>query len=322
MGKVAFVFSGQGAQYTGMGKSLCEKSPAARAVFEAADSQRPGTSQQCFTAPVEELSVTKNTQPCVYCVDLAAARALEEAGVKADYVAGFSLGEVAALSFAGVFPGEEGFGFVCKRAEAMQKAAEENPGAMAAVLKLKNEQVEAICQEFEQVWPVNYNCPGQLVVAGEKGQIEAFCKKAGRGRGPGRAPGGERRVPLPLYGERRGGAADRTGGHGAPGAPGAGVRQPERQALHPGGGQGAFGPAGEEPGAVAGDHRGPGRPGGGHLFGVRPRQDLVRAHPQDGEGREGLSGGGRGDPLRRGGGRESGRVRQYRPRGGVILERM
>ena len=192
MGKVAFVFSGQGAQYTGMGKSLWEKSPAARAVFETADSQRPGTSQQCFTAPVEELSVTKNTQPCLYCVDLAAARALEEAGVKADYVAGFSLGEVAALSFAGVFPGEEGFGFVCKRAEAMQRAAEENPGAMAAVLKLKNEQVEAICQEFEQVWPVNYNCPGQLVVAGEKGQIEAFCKKV--------AEAGGRAVPLAVSG--------------------------------------------------------------------------------------------------------------------------
>ena len=88
MGKVAFVFSGQGAQYTGMGKSLWEKSPAARAVFEAADQLRPGTSQQCFTAPVEELSVTKNTQPCVYCVDLAAARALEEAGVKPDFAAG------------------------------------------------------------------------------------------------------------------------------------------------------------------------------------------------------------------------------------------
>ncbi len=322
MGKVAFVFSGQGAQYTGMGKSLWEKSPAARAVFEAADSQRPGTSQQCFTAPVEELSVTKNTQPCVYCVDLAAARALEEAGVKADYVAGFSLGEVAALSFAGVFPGEEGFGFVCKRAEAMQKAAEENPGAMAAVLKLKNEQVEAICQEFEQVWPVNYNCPGQLVVAGEKGQIEAFCKKV--------AEAGGRAVPLAVSGGFHSPFMESAGeelrtvlaGMEAPGAPGAGVRQPERQALHPGGGQGAFGPAGEEPGAVAGDHRGPGRPGGGHLFGVRPRQDFVRAHPQDGEGREGLSGGGRGDPLRRGGGRESGRVRQYRPRGGVILERM
>ena len=122
MGKIAFVFAGQGAQYSGMGQSLCEMSPAARAVFDVADKLRPGTSQQCFTAPVEELSITENTQPCLYCVDLAAAKALEEAGVRADVAAGFSLGEIAALSFAGVFTPEQGFDFVCKRGRAMQKA--------------------------------------------------------------------------------------------------------------------------------------------------------------------------------------------------------
>ena len=177
MGKIAFVFAGQGAQYSGMGQSLREASPAARAVFDVADTLRPGTSAQCFAAPVEELSITENTQPCLYCVDLAAAEALEEAGVRPDCVAGFSLGEVAALSFAGVFSPEEGFDFVCKRGQAMQKAGEENPGAMAAVLKLTNEQVEELCQGFEQVWPVNYNCPGQLVCAGEAAQIDAFCEK-------------------------------------------------------------------------------------------------------------------------------------------------
>ena len=168
MGKIAFVFAGQGAQYSGMGQSLREASPAARAVFDVADTLRPGTSAQCFAAPVEELSITENTQPCLYCVDLAAAKALEEAGVIPDYAAGFSLGEIAALSFAGVFSPEEGFGFVCRRGRAMQKAGEENPGAMAAVLKLSNEQVEQLCAGFEKVWPVNYNCPGQLVCAGEK----------------------------------------------------------------------------------------------------------------------------------------------------------
>ena len=192
MGKIAFVFAGQGAQYSGMGQSLCEMSPAARAVFDVADKLRPGTSQQCFTAPVEELSITENTQPCLYCVDLAAAKALEEAGVTPDYVAGFSLGEIAALSFAGVFTGEQGFDFVCKRAEAMQKAGEENPGAMAAVLKLKNEQVEELCAGFEKVWPVNYNCPGQLVCAGEKSQIEEFCGKV--------AEAGGKAVPLAVSG--------------------------------------------------------------------------------------------------------------------------
>ena len=192
MGKVAFVFAGQGAQYSGMGQSLCEVSPAAKAVFDQADALRPGTSEQCFTGTAEELSITKNTQPCLYCVDLAAAKALEEAGVTPDYVAGFSLGEIAALSFAGVFTEEQGFDFVCKRAEAMQKAGEENPGAMAAVLKLKNEQVEEPCAGFEKVWPVNYNCPGQLVCAGEKSQIEEFCGKV--------AEAGGKAVPLAVSG--------------------------------------------------------------------------------------------------------------------------
>ena len=183
MGKIAFVFAGQGAQYSGMGQSLCQASPAAQAVFDTADQLRPGTREQCFTAPVEELSITENTQPCLYCVDLAAARALEEAGVHADCVAGFSLGEIAALSFAGVFTPEEGFDFVCKRGQAMQKAGEANPGAMAAVLKLSNEQVEELCAGFEKVWPVNYNCPGQLVCAGEKSQIEQFCEKVAQAGG-------------------------------------------------------------------------------------------------------------------------------------------
>ncbi len=174
MGKIAFVFSGQGAQYPGMGQSLCEVSPAAKAVFDVADRLRPGTSKQCFSGTAEELSVTKNTQPCLYCVDLAAARALEEKGVRADYIAGFSLGEVAAAAFAGIFTDESGFEFVCKRAEAMQKAAEENPGSMAAVLKLPNEKVEELCGRFSKVWPVNYNCPGQLVVAGEPGDLKEF----------------------------------------------------------------------------------------------------------------------------------------------------
>lgn len=174
MGKIAFVFSGQGAQYPGMGQSLYEASPAAKFVFELADSLRPGTSSQCFSGTVEELSVTKNTQPCLYCVDLAAAKALEEKGVRADYAAGFSLGEVAAAAFAGIFTDKSGFEFVCRRAEAMQKAAEENPGSMAAVLKLTNEKVEELCGKFTKVWPVNYNCPGQLVVAGESGQLKKF----------------------------------------------------------------------------------------------------------------------------------------------------
>lgn len=177
MGKIAFVFSGQGAQYPGMGQSLVQCGPAAQAVFDLADSLRPGTSAQCFSGTAEELSITKNTQPCLYCVDLAAAKALEERGVRPDYAAGFSLGEAAAVTFAGILSEQAGFDFVCRRAAAMDEAARRNPGSMAAVLKLPNETVEALCKEFTQVWPVNYNCPGQLVVAGEKEQLAAFQQK-------------------------------------------------------------------------------------------------------------------------------------------------
>ena len=193
MGKIAFVFSGQGAQYPGMGQSLAGFSPAAKAVFDLADSLRPGTSQQCFAGTAEELAITQNTQPCLYCVDLAAANALEEKGVRPDFAAGFSLGEVAAAAFAGIFAEEDGFRFVCRRAQAMQEAAEQNPGSMAAILKLPNETVEALCREFTQVWPVNYNCPGQLVVAGEAGQLAEFqakVKEAGGRAAPLAVSGG------------------------------------------------------------------------------------------------------------------------------------
>lgn len=178
MEQIAFVFSGQGAQYSGMGKELYECSAAARAVFDTADRIRRGTSEQCFTASKEELSVTINTQPCLYCVDLAAARALEERGVHPAAAAGFSLGEIAALTFTGALDDETGFSLVCERAKYMQAAAEKTDGGMAAVLKLKNEEVEALCAPFEHVYPVNYNSPGQLVVAGEKEELAEFSAAA------------------------------------------------------------------------------------------------------------------------------------------------
>lgn len=138
MGKIAFVFAGQGAQYPGMGQSLYQCSPAARTVFDLAEELRPGTREQCFSGTAELLSTTINTQPCLYCVDLAAAKALEEKGVHADFAAGFSLGEVAAVTFGGILSEQAGFDFVCKRAAAMDEAARQNPGSMAAVLKLSD----------------------------------------------------------------------------------------------------------------------------------------------------------------------------------------
>lgn len=174
MDKIAFIFSGQGAQYSGMGRELYNCSPAAKAVFDCADTIRPGTSTQCFDGTAEELSLTVNTQPCIYCVDLSAAAALKEAGVSPDMLAGFSLGELAALTFSGAVTYDTGFQMVCKRAQYMQRASIENPAAMAAVLKLDDDTVISLCSGFHNVYPVNFNSPGQVVVSGEVGALEEF----------------------------------------------------------------------------------------------------------------------------------------------------
>lgn len=166
MGGVAFLFAGQGAQHPGMCAALAGREPAARAVFDAADAARPGTSLQCFEGTQEELNETANTQPCVFAADLACARALEARGVTPDAVAGFSLGEVAALTFAGSYSDADGFALVGRRAELMSDAAAKHPGAMRAVLKLDAAVVEDLAEQAGEAWPVNYNSPQQTVVAG------------------------------------------------------------------------------------------------------------------------------------------------------------
>lgn len=183
MGKTAFVFSGQGAQYPGMGKSLYEGSPAAKAVFDMAEAVRPGTIKQCFEGTKEELSVTINTQPCVFACDLAAAAAVAETGITPCAIAGFSLGEIAALAFADMLSYEEAFKLVCERAALMDEAAQKNKGAMAAVMKLAPEQVEEICTHFKMAWPVNYNSPAQTVVAASEEEIDALCAMAKENKG-------------------------------------------------------------------------------------------------------------------------------------------
>ena len=192
MGKIAFVFSGQGAQKAGMGKAFYEANETVKNLFDDAECLRESTLRQCFEGTAEELKETQNTQPCLYLADLAAAIALSEAGITPDGVAGFSLGEIPALAFAGAYSHLDGFQIACARGNVMAKAAAEYPASMLAVMKLENEKVEEICKRFRQVYPVNYNAPGQLVVAGAKEEMDDFNKaiREAGGRGMTVAVGG------------------------------------------------------------------------------------------------------------------------------------
>lgn len=184
MSKIAFLFAGQGAQYVGMGRDLYESVPAAKEVFDLGESRRPGTLATCFEGPGEVLTQTENTQPALFLVDLACARALSAAGVMPDAVAGFSLGEIPALAFTGVLSDADAFDTVVLRGNTMQTCGERHPGGMAAVMKLPPEEVERIAATFNCIYPVNYNCPGQIACAGAAGEIDAFCDavKAAGGR--------------------------------------------------------------------------------------------------------------------------------------------
>ncbi|MEA4972496.1 Malonyl CoA-acyl carrier protein transacylase [bioreactor metagenome] len=174
MGSIAFVFSGQGAQYSGMGKDLYDNVPVAAEIFKRLDGIRPGTSIQCFEGSKEELSQTENTQPCMFALELAAAAALEAAGIKCSMTAGFSLGEISALTYSKAISLDDGFRLVCLRGKFMQDASEGVDGGMAAVIKLEASTVEELCSRYEHVYPVNYNCPGQISVSGLKSELADF----------------------------------------------------------------------------------------------------------------------------------------------------
>lgn len=179
MAKNIFLFSGQGSQYVGMAKELYDKYPQAKAVFDTAkETLGYDIGDICFNGPDTELNKTINSQPAIMACSLAAFEAAKAEGITFDGVAGHSLGEYAAMVAAGVVTVEDGFRLIKARAAAMQKAAEENSGAMYAIIGLSAEEVEKICEETDgYVVPVNYNSAVQTVIAGDTEACERAAAK-------------------------------------------------------------------------------------------------------------------------------------------------
>jgi len=196
----AYVFPGQGAQFEGMGKDLYESDTYSKAIFDKADEVLGyKLSEVMFNGTAEELKETKVTQPALFVHALATFHK-GGASIKPDAVAGHSLGEFSALVASGVLSFEDGLQLVYKRAMAMQKACEAQPGTMAAILGLDNEVVEKICGDIDQVVvAANYNCPGQLVISGSLEGVQAAvdaCNEAGARRALMLPVGGAFHSPL------------------------------------------------------------------------------------------------------------------------------
>ncbi len=194
----AYVFPGQGAQFVGMGKDLYENHPIAKDYFEKAnDILGFRITDVMFAGTDEELKQTKVTQPAVFLHSVISALCLGE-GFQPEMVAGHSLGELSALTAAGCLTFEDGLRLVAKRATAMQAACEARPGTMAAVIGLEDAQIEKICREVSEetgkvVICANYNCPGQLVISGEREGVEAACTRL-------KEAGAKRALVLPVGG--------------------------------------------------------------------------------------------------------------------------
>jgi [acyl-carrier-protein] S-malonyltransferase len=189
MGKLAFVFSGQGAQYVGMGKQIAENYKSARDIFDlASGAVGYDMAEMVFEGDEETLKITENTQPTILTTSIACLQPLLENNIRPDVCAGLSLGEYSAHVLAETFSFSDAVSLVKKRGKYMQEAVPVGVGAMAAILSLDKGQVIEACKtasEIGVVTPVNYNCPGQIVIAGEAAAVEEaakLCKEKGARR--------------------------------------------------------------------------------------------------------------------------------------------